>query len=32
MLGLIDDLLAIRPRRIASRARSGRAEVPLSPR
>ena len=32
MLGLIDDLLAIRPRRIASRARNGRLEVPLSPR
>jgi hypothetical protein len=32
VLGLIDDLLAIRPRRIASRARNGRLEVPLSPR
>jgi hypothetical protein len=30
MLGLIDDVLAIRPRRIASRAPSGRFEVPLS--
>ena len=32
MLGLIDDLLAITPRRIASRARSSRLEVPLSSR
>ena len=32
MLGLIDDLLAIRPRRIASCARDERLEVPLSPR
>ena len=32
MLGLIDDLLTIRPRRIVSRARNGRLEVPLSPR
>jgi hypothetical protein len=32
MLGLIDELLAIRPRRIASGARSGRFELPLTPR
>ena len=32
MLGLSDDLLAITPRRIASRARSSRLEVPLSSR
>jgi len=32
MLGLIDDLLAIRPRRAAARARMQRYEVPLSPR
>ena len=32
MLGLIEDLLAIRPRRIASRAPNERLEVPLSPR
>ena len=32
MLGLIDDLLAVRPRRIASRTPNGRVGVPLSPR
>jgi hypothetical protein len=32
MLGLIDDLLAIRPRRRASRPQGERFEVPLSPR
>jgi hypothetical protein len=31
MLELIDDLLAMRPRRIASRARDERLEVPVSP-
>ena len=32
MLGLIDDLLSIRPRRRASRPRTERLELPLSPR
>ena len=32
MLALIDDLLAIRPRRAAARAQTQRFEVPLSPR
>jgi hypothetical protein len=32
MLGLIDDLLSIRPRRRASRPRTERLELPVSPR